>query len=336
MKKLPLLLLVLPFFIQLINSHQLSTNIISQTVRNVPDIEIITINKNQNYEPTLEELYKNITFTPSGLTCYFKHIYNCPKYAQEALPAIPFKHLEEFLNHGIKTNQSRNYTSAVFRLFDKKFKSIPYLNSEELVPFLQKLPALLEKDLESDQKRKSLIKKIIRFELENNFEKLKRNPDLFIDNLAEKIIENDFTSENEISREHFCFTIMKFIETCLNKTIWSPVDNDIWENFMNTGKELTNLKEVGIIRDNDDLDDCQWTLTTRFCFFLSLSGTALSVDFYEDACKELSKGIKHLDEITEQEELIISKSASIKDAVILNYASLENESLEYYKNKLNS
>lgn len=331
MKRSPLLLLVLLFLIQLINSKDASGNLISRTLNNVADIEIITLNKDQNGDPTLDELHKNIFFSPSGLTCYLKHIYNCPKYAQEALPALPFKHLEEFLKHGIKTKQARSYTKAVFRLFDKKFKAVPFINADELIPFLQKLPDLLEKDLEPDQNSKFFVKRLIRFELEHNFEKLKQDPDLFIDNLAEKIVESDLSIGNEVNRNQLRFSITKFIDTCLNKAIWSPTDNDIWINFMNIGKELNTLKEKGIIKDSDDLDDCQWTLTTRFCFFLSLAGSTLSFEFYNQACEELAKGIQHLDDITEQEELILSKAAQIKDTIIQNYAGRENENLTYYQ-----
>jgi hypothetical protein len=334
MKKLLLLILVLPFFIQLINSHA-HHNIISKTVGNVADIEVISINRNQHEEPSLDELHKAITFSPSGLTCYFKHIYNCSKYAQEALPALPFKHLEEFLLHGNATNQPRSYTKAVFRLFDKKFKSIPFISAEELVPFLKKLPDLLEKELETDKNKKFFISRLIRFELENHFEDLKQNPDDFLDNLAEKIIESDFDIDSDINRCQLQFTITKFIDTCLNKAIWSPTDKDIWKNFMDIGKELTHLKDKNVIRDTDDLDDCQWTLTTRFCFFLSLSGSALSIDFYNQACEEISKGISHLDSLAEQEELIQSKTNRLKDSVIQNYAVLEGHNRSYYQDQLN-
>jgi len=334
MKKLLLLLFVLTFFIQLINS-QTNPNLISKTVDQVADIEVMSINRTQFEEPTLEELHKAITFTPSGLTCYFKHIYNCSRYTQEALPALPFKHLEEFLVHGNNTNQPRSYTKAVFRLFEKKFKSIPYLNADELIPFLKELPELLEKDLETDKNKKLFISRLIRFELENNFDDLKRNPNDFLDNLAEKIIESDFDIDSDINRCQLQFTITKFIDTCLNKAIWSPTDKDIWKNFMDIGKELNNLKDKNIIRDTDDLDDCQWTLTTRFCFFLSLSGSTLSIEFYNQACEEISKGINHLDSLTEQEELIQSKTSHLKDSIIQNYAVLEGRSRSYYQDKLN-
>ncbi|HBR70693.1 TPA: hypothetical protein DIC20_01260 [Candidatus Dependentiae bacterium] len=331
MKRSSLLLLVLPFFIQLINCKEASQNLISKTLNNVADIEIITLHKDQNGDPTIDELQKNIVFSPSGLTCYFKHIYNCHKYTQEALPALPFKHFEEFLRHGINTKQTRTYTKAVFRLFDKKFKAVPYINADELIPFLQKLPDLLEKDLEPDQNRKFFVKRLIHFELEHNFEKLKQDPELFIDNLAEKIVESDFTIGNEINRNQLRFSITKLIDTCLGKIMWSPTDKDIWTNFMNIGKELNNLKEKGIISDSDDLDDCQWTLTTRFCFFLSLAGSTLSFEFYNQACEELTKGVQHLDIIPEQEELILSKAAQIKDTIVQNYATRENENINYYQ-----
>jgi len=322
MKQLLLLFPVLLSLPQLSNSNTVTRNQISRTIQDVEDIQIITINKDSKSEPSLEDLCRGITFSPSGLTCYFKHIYNCPKYAQELLPALPFKHLEEFLQHGISTNQPRTYTKAVFRLFDKKFKAVPYINAEEIVPFIKKLPTLLEKCLETEQDKKSFIKKLLRFELENNFELLKNDPDTFLDTVAEKIVESDGACiENDINCNELRFSITRFIDTCLNKVIWSPSDKqNVWNSFIAIGQEISALKDTKVIKDNDDLDDCQWTLTTRFCLFLSLSGSDLPLEFYNEARDNLHQGIEHLDKLHEQEELILSKSAQIKESIMEGYS----------------
>lgn len=316
MKNSSLLFLVLLFLPQLINCEAVSGNLISKTVTNIPDIEIISITKTSMNEPSLEDLCRKITFTPSGLTCYFKHIYNCPKYAHELLPSLPFKHLQEFLVHGINTNQPRTYTKAVFRLFEKKFKAAPYINAEEMVPFLQKLPELLENCLAADLNKKSLIKNLIRFELEHNFEELKNNPDSFLDNLAGKINDSETCGE-DISCAKLRMYIIKFLDVCLNKIVWSPSDeHNVWTSFIKIGEELNTLKNKGIVIDNDDLDDCQWTLTTRFCLFLSLSGSDLPLSFYEKARDDIHKGVSHLTSLEEQEELITTKQNYLQDAII--------------------
>jgi len=324
MKRSSLLFLVLLFLLQLINTAALPKNQISRTVKDIDDIEVITISKNSKNEPSLKDLCRTITFTPSGLTCYFKHIYNCPKYAQELLPSIPFKHLEEFLQHGLNTNQPRTYTKSVFRLFDKKFKSVPYISAEEVVPFLQKLPNLLEKCLSSDESKKSFIKGLLRFELENNFDDLKQDPDGFLDRLADKIVKSDDTCIDDISCNQLRVSITKLLDTCLNKIIWSPSDKqNVWTNFITIGQAINALKDKKIIRDNDDLDDCQWTLTSRFCLFLSLSGSDLPLTFYENARDDICKGIKHLDELEEQEELITTKSTYLQDAIFQSTAKAD-------------
>ncbi|GEM_PF-1972805 len=360
MKKLALHLFVLPFFIQFSNLD--SKNIISQTVSHVNDIEIITLKKNGNQEPTLSEMIKPINFTPSGLTCYFKHIYNCSKYSFDVLPVYPFKHLEEFLDHGIQTDQPSGYTKAVIRLFDKKFKSSPYINPEKIIPFLQKLPQLLEKDLghhfSSIKTRKESLKNFVQHELSVHFDDLKQDPDKFISNLSDNLLEEKKqTLKNTIKLElqNFCEnpqdvnvfldqlsnkifdtieneelviadlqnTVTKLIETTLNKVYWATPSDTIWDSFLAIGKELSALHKDGVIRDTDALDDCQWTLTTRFCLFLSASGSDVSPQTYDKARNEIINGIPHLDNLEEQEDLILKKTQHLQHYIMRGKAKAD-------------
>lgn len=321
MQRLTLRFLLLLCFAQLIN-FTLAKNTISNTVVNVLDNELIGLNKSDNVEPTFEELCRPVTFTPSGITCFFKHVYNVEKYAQEVLPELPFNHLEQFLTHGIKTNQPRSYPKAVFRLFEKKFKAVPYINAAEFETFVQKLPDLTKLYLEPNlTARKQTVKKIMRSELETNFDAFKQNPDTFLDNLAEKIVTSEQLNAHEVTMEHLQYNIVKFIDTCLNKIIWSPSDKeDVWASFIKIGKDLGTLKEQGIVRSAEDLDDCLWTLTTRFCLFLSLSGSDLPLEFYEKAREDIHKGIACLDSIEEQEDLMTTKRSCVQDAIIRSAA----------------
>lgn len=282
-------------------------NVISQTVARIPDVEIITSESLERGAPTFAELCKDVTFTRSGLTCYFKHIYNCHKYAQEALPSIPFKHLTEFLEHGKSTNQPSIYTKAVFKLFDKKIKEAPYICATELLTFLQKLPNLIQKELINGIGTKKDIKQLIRFDLENHFDFLKTNPDGFIDQLAQKIVD----------KSHLNYTISALISTCLNKVSWCVADQqETWKNFIALGQELTKLHDLGIIADRDALDDCVWALNIRFSFFLSLPSAArLPFEFFEQARNDMRCGIKHFTELPEQEDLITNKTQYLHNAI---------------------
>jgi len=326
MQRLTLRLLLLLCFTQLIN-YTSAKNAISNTVAHVLDNELISIRKDEYIEPTIEELSQPVIFTPSGITCFINHRYNVEKYAQEVLPELPFNHLEQFLVHGLRTNQPRSYTKAVFRLFEKKFKAVPYINAAEFESFVQRLPELIKLYLAPNQAaRKRTVKMIMRSEMETNFDAFKQNPDAFLDNLAEKIVTSEQADIHEVTLEHLQYNMAKFIDTCLNKIIWSPSDkDDVWANFIKIGKGLNTLKEQGVVRSTDDLDDCLWTLTTRFCLFLSLSGADLPVEFYEKACKEIHRGIACLDNIEEQEDLMLTKRACVHDAILKNVAkSYEN------------
>lgn len=329
---LPILFLLC--FTQLINLQAdpnqaqpvaIENNLISRTVTN-SDEEVITFRSNQDL--TVEDLCKPMSMRSDGtlkyssVTCFLKHTINHEKYVQDVIPEIPFAHLEQFINHGIKTNQQRSYIKAVFRLFDKKFKAAPYINAAELAPFLQKLPELLKTYLIAPTKaeKKHVIKQVVRSELENHFEFLKQDPEAFLDQLAEKILCAQ-SPAGEVSCEQLRYSLGRFIETCLTKIIWSPTDKDeVWKTFVAIGRSLATLQEQSIIISLDDLDDLLWTLTTRFCLFLSISGSDLPVDFYEKARDDIRHGIEYFDKCKEQEDLITSKSAYLQDAIIKNAA----------------
>ncbi len=291
-------------------------NVIGRSVDQAADYQIISLESIEEEVPTFDDLCKKVTFTRSGLTCYFKHVYNCEQYAQEVLPYAPFQHLEEFLEHGDKTKQSNVYTKAVFQLFDKRLKAVPFITATSFLNFIRKLPNLVQKDLDQKSSKKSEVKQTIRLELENNFDGLKKNPEHFLDELSEKIIELDSSAKN-ISRDNLCVTITRFLDTCLSKITWSSDDKElVWKNFFEIGQELSNLYTKGIIRNTDELDDCQWALVTRLNHFLSLANSRMSRGFFERAATDVVHGIPHLDALAEQEELMMTKTQYLRDTLI--------------------
>lgn len=304
-----------------------SPDVISKTVDGMPDIEIISSVNLAQSEPTFGELCKPIAFTRSGLTCYFKHIYNCENYARQVLIIFPFQHMQEFLTHGTNTNQPRAYTQAVFTLFEKKIKSAPSINATAMLPFLQALPTFIQQELDQKQSKKTAIKSIVRRELETNFDILKSDPEFFLDALSQKIIDLD-TNPAFMSREQLLFTITKFIDTCLGKLIWVASEKEeVWNNFFALGKELAKLHELGIIRSKEDLDVCQWTLNSSFCTYLSYAGAQLDFVFFERAVQDLRCGIKHFDDLPEQEHLMATKTKQLTEAIITSRFKAEKSSI---------
>jgi hypothetical protein len=351
---------VLPFLVSFSNLH--TKNTIYRTVAHQNDHEVITLRNGDTTEPTLTEMLRSINFTSSGVTCYLKHIYNCPKYAEDVIPTHPFKHFEEFIQHGIQTKQPMNYTKAILRLFDKKFKTAPYINPEKVAPFFQKLPTLLEKDLTtrltSTKRVKESLRHFIQHELNTKFERLQQDPYAFISELSDHLLEERKQSlNNTIKLELESFfenpqdvnmfldqltnkifdtvesddliiidiqnAITTFIETILSKLYWSTSRDNIWENFLAIGKELAELHKKGIIRDLDALDDCQWTLTTRFCLFLTASGSEVALETYKKAKDDILTGIPHLDNIVEQEDLIAKKTTHLYRHIVYGNGKAE-------------
>ena len=309
-------------FTQLINVRCTEKNTISRAIPGV-DEEIIAIGSSARADLTLDDLCGTIKFTPSGMVCFLKHMFNNTDYAEQVLPEMPFNHLEQLINHGSKKKLPRSYADAVFRLFGKKLKAAPYISAYETDIFLQKLPDLLKDYLAVTTKtqRKQRITRVVRTELETRFDFLKQDPDGFLDQLADKILALDDHGAADISREQLQNTVMRFIEVCLNKLVWNPDDKDsVWKLFMSTGKTLNTLKEAAIIRTTDDLDELLWTFINRFCAFLSLSGSDLPLSFYEKAQEDIQRGIAHLDSIAEQEDLIKTKRAYLQETILAGVA----------------
>lgn len=308
-----ILLFVLTFFAQLINGSTSSARVIAKAVEGAPDYEVITLGKNGSDEPTLFDLQRSVVFSPSGLTCFFKHIVSSRRYTEDVLP-YKFKHVYEFLNHGTNTNQGRVYTKAVLRLFDKKIKEAPFVSVTEVMSFVQQLPDVIAKDLASDDGKKKKVHKIVRTELETKFDDLKTDPDGFLDALAQKIVSEKYHA-HEISRKELCVYATKFVDDCVGKAMWSA-QTDVWDLFIQLGHALVALQKKGIIHDRDALDDCVWTLVTRFAHFVSLWGSDLPIGFYQKAGEQLGKGLDFLDALEEQEVGLKTKTGYLKEVLV--------------------
>lgn len=323
--------LVLLFFTGLINGepernvknmyHAVTQDALSLAVQMGPDTQIF--DAYSNMQLTVEELGKPIIFTKNGLNCFILHVYNDPRYAGEVLPFQPFGHVLQFFEHGIATKQSRTYARAVLRLFEHKFNEVDGTSAATFEQFLRRLPSMLEIFLKRDESKHALaVKKATNFmydELSNNADKLESEPDVILENITRHLLDYKKLnrSTQSVGKTELRHAIINFLRLCISKLMWSPQDGvEVWNNFNIIAHQLYNLRNTAIAARLDDIDDCLWTLVTRFKLFLAVSGAQLPQEFFEKARVAAADGLEAFDTITEQEEYIRSKSLTLQDALL--------------------
>ena len=90
-------------------------------------------------------------------------------------------------------------------------------------------------------------------------------------------------------------------------------------------KNLTTLKEHNII-NQDDLDDLFKSLLERFCHFLDLAGSDLSVEVIQKIKEDIASGNLMFLELEEQEDFMETKSERLGRSIIQTEAKVRARS----------
>lgn len=270
-----------------------------------------------------DQLLIRIEFTLDGIKRFFT-VFNHPKVAKEILPNNPSYYIEQFFTFGISTHQDLEYFKRVLHLFHKKFKEVEYISAEALPKLFVLLINLTESlsalNQSINQKHVSLVKNIAYEEFLNNFVNFKKDPDTFLTTLSSKIcdaLSSGLSEQHETTPHQIKHLMLRFVESILSKTLWSPQDGDaVWSEFNKLGDAIVMLHEKKIISDGDDVDDLLKTLVERFTYFLSLAGADMPLSFYEKARTDLiTKKIAWL-ELEELEKEVTSKQESLRQALM--------------------
>ncbi len=268
--------------------------------------------------------FTKIKFTPIGIQDFLKKVYNHPDFATKILPNNPSYHLVQFLEFGIRTEQDPNYLKQVLRLFHQKFKTVEYISAEQLTKTITTMISLLEhfkiaEHTTTKNKQIATIKDVSYNEFLNNFQKFKENPDQFLTTLSTKICEalSSHICDQSTTPQHIRNLVLRFIESMVSKTLWSPLDGDkVWIAFHDLGDALIQMHDKKIITDSDDLDDLVKTLVERFSYFLSIAGSEMPTSFYEKARNDLlGKKISWL-ELEELEKEVTTKHEVLRQALM--------------------
>lgn len=279
--------------------------------------------------------------TPQQLLQSIQHDLCDRKYYQDILPNN-FSYLTQLLEYGVTTKQPREYAHSVLGLFSKLLKGSEYVNSYIFVTLLEKFPTLLSpyftqyklesagtsmltNDLDMLERLEKAVTAIVYSKFTKDFSTCKNNPELFLDDLAHKIIA---VTSQEISTEQLRHSVIRFLEVGLSKLIWNPHDTvKTWESIKSISQQLITLMERNIIDDIADIDELSWTLVHRYRFFLELHNTVMPISFYVKAKEDIVAHKLALLEIPEQEPFLTKKSDCLLQTVLTQEA--KRHALEY-------
>ena len=257
--------------------------------------------------------YRPIDFNTNGINHYFQYVYNHQEYTNY----LPYNlsHMIQFLDHGNQTGQSEAFAASVIKLFMQKIKASAYVDAESFVEFLPKFsiamqPYLEKKDATFLKEVQNVLKDRLTTVFSKYFSYFQKNPDGFMNSLSEQLAKqtNQLCTMQHVEVEQLKKDILRFIEICANKLIWSSGDGiQVWNTCNKLAYETQQCLEKKLLTDQNAFDDVCWSFVHRFCYFLELSSSTLSKDFYDRVLNDLKTSSLILTCAQEQEDLITSK-----------------------------
>jgi hypothetical protein len=279
----------------------------------------------QNTVDHTQALRAPITLSATGIDTFLRTAFNNPVYVSDILPH-DFSHFIQLLQHSKSMTQHRRaYVKSVIKLFNNKIKGTQYINAYAFSVMLDQVPDLFEeyfslKRLLDPARSTKKVYTILEETFLNRFDQFKEKPREFLDTLSHEIVEN-LQKESElitedISVEQLRQSIVRFLELCITKLVWSPEDHEaIWDSVKKISRQCEVLIDRNIISDSSDLDDLYWSLIHRFCFFVDITGSDLPIEFYEKIRNDIASQQLLLLELEEQEKSIEPKMAHLKRAL---------------------
>jgi hypothetical protein len=273
---------------------------------------IVAIKKPQDFD-LFSYFLRPINFSTEGIGHYFKYTYNHEKYT-EYLP-YNLSHMIQFLEFGKNCNQTEAYAKSIIKLFMQKIKGCEFMNSYNLVTSMPKIadslePFMIKKETTFLQEVQKSLKDRFSSIFSNYFSYFQKNPDAFLDALSEQIAKktNEMHTQQHIDVEHIKKDVLRFLELCINKLIWSP--NDAYEAWISINEIATQADyflRKKLLTDVDALDDLYWSLIYRFTYFLDIAHEHISEETLIQIVQEIHTEKLLLFMIEEQEDVITTK-----------------------------
>lgn len=268
-------------------------------------------------------LHAPLDFSAAGLAFYLKNIYNLPEYRD--LLSHDLSHLTQFLQHGKKSNQQLPFVKETLRLFSNKIKSCYYINGESFCQCAETLPDLLQNyfavpEISPARTLNDTINQMMYSTFLSRFDEFKKSPSVFLEDLTLQIVDlmkDQYEKVDELLKEDVRKVLLLFLETSINKLVWSPVDQEeSWLCVKRIAQTLSTLVDHNVIADLDDLNSLYICLIERYCYFLEIAGHELTLDVYEKIRHDIGNQSLLLFDLEEQEQFIETKAARLMRTLI--------------------
>lgn len=269
-----------------------------------------------------------IKYQPHHVTD-FSSLISSPEFSQEILPN-DFSSLIKLLNFAKKTYKSPAYMQQVFSLFQKLLKGVTWVNSYAFDELIIQLPSLLDykhktrfcgaqklfSDMELLERFQKRINPLLFTNLTQGHKQFKQYPEKFLDELTNNLAQ---VAYYEVSSEMLRQSVTRFLETAIDRLVWSPNDEANWDMFKNLSMHVTTLYEQSII-DENNLDDIYWSLVHRFNRFMGLMASDLSFKFYQKVKESLETDELPIFALEEQESFMRTKRECFISALLESHA----------------
>ena len=275
---------------------------------------------------------KPIDFSADGISHFFKYTYNHPMYAD--FVAHDFSHLIQLLDFGKETNKATAYAKSVFQLYSQKVKMSSYVNAYNFYALIEHLPTNLQPYFYQEKTKATMLGKIqsdlkeyFSSMFSNYFPVFKKDPDTFLEKLAEQAakINGEAAITYEVDHEQLRKDVVRFLECNIGKLMWDMHHlEDSWitlHGIAQTNFELYNQKIIS----SEDYNDICWSLVTRFCYLLRLEKERIS-----------SAQLRAIQEQLNNQEYVLFISQEVEDAIATKKEYVNRtllDALQYHKNK---
>ncbi len=269
---------------------------------------------NRQYDPN--QFLQPLELTGESLK-YFATCYNNTQYTKNFLPTclLPVIDLLEFTKG---QSDPHSFACTVIGMFHQRMKDCQWENPYAFAQLLDRLPDLLSPITSPQNIEIQAIQEIIakKYDAEKNV--LDTHPELFIQSLSQDLYDY---MQNHKSLSDVQNITVRFLESLCDKVIWDNKDEIyVWESFKVIGTQLETLNERGIIPDIDSLNQLLWSLVYRFCYFIELSGSGLSVDTYTKIKEDLDAQNVSFLKIEERERFMLPKKVTLELSLRLGEA----------------
>ena len=265
----------------------------------------------------------------SSLTTFITSEYNQANYAQRL--SRDSSHVVEFLGmcRDLNLNAESAYTGL--RLFTNKLKWCEIIDDSVVAQVIQPLPDLLLPYF-TKKKQPPRLDLMVE-EMENimldrftaHLPQFQAEPDVFITQLSQQLGElarSKVTAANKAAQkdamvERLRTQTKQLLETMIARMMWNPRNPEgLARSFVTIGNGIVLLGEKGIFDHMDDLDDLISSLTTRFCYFLDLYGSAIPTEVHNQLLADLDDEAIFFLELDELDEGLTPKKTILAQHLI--------------------